>query len=742
MGMDLMSLKATLSLDSSQYEQGINNAGSKIKSFSKVGAVAFGAFMEAGRKAANAVFTSVSSNMDGAIRRFDTLNNFSNVMTSIGFGADEAGAAINGLADGIEKLPTTLDAVARQAQMIAPITKDIGEAKDITLALNNALAAGGVAGAEAEGAITQWVQAMAKGKPDYTEWMRMVQSSPAQMDQLAKSMLGAEAGQADLWAAMKEGTVTIDDLNKKMVELSTSDFKIDGKHFDSWAKQAEKASAGIQMATLNVKAAMQRNIANTLDAINKRLGESGISDKIQSIVPVIDLVGSKIRSMIGGDISFEDGITSLMNSLGDGLRNAVSVGGDFIANIMEGMAQAAPSLVETAQRWIGRIFTSVSGTLPEIIESGANLIGGLVQGFSEGLPRVVEGLVAILGSITSTISENATSFISNGLDIALKLSENIRNGAGKLVDAGMQLIKSLAQGIADSLPAIIQTLPAIITNIAGVINDNAPKLIATGVSIIIALGKGLIQAIPTLIANIPAILAAIWNVFTAFNWVALGKQVVTAIGNGIKAFGKSLPSTLKSIASKAVSAFKSAGGWKTVGRTVMNLVVNGIKALISLPSTLLRRAASLAMKAFTGISWGTVGSNIIQGIARGITAGVSTIVNAARNAAKRALDAAKSFLGISSPSKVFRDQVGKNISLGMAKGIDDAAPKVDSAIERLGNTAIGAMPIVTSTADGGALAGYGAGNQFINYITVEGANSPMETANAVVRQMKLELRTM
>lgn len=686
--MDLMALKATLSLDSSQYDQGINAAGGKVKGFSKVGAVAFGAFMEAGRKAANAVFSSISSNMDGAIKRFDTLNNFTNVMTSIGFGAEEADRAVNGLATGIEKLPTTLDAVARQAQMIAPITKDIGEAKDITLALNNALAAGGVSGAAAEGAITQWVQAMAKGKPDYIEWMRMVQSSPAQMDQLAKSMLGASAGQADLFAAIKDGSVTIDDLNKKMVELSQNDFEIDGKHFDSWAKQAEKASAGIQMATLNVKAAMQRNIANTLDAINEKLGDSGISDKIQSVVPAIDLVGSRLKSMISGDLSFEDGITSLMNSLGNGLRNAADVGGGLITNILEGMSKAAPSLVETAQRWIGRIFTSISGSLPGIVASGAKLVGGLVQGFSEGLPRVVDGLTSMLDSLTSTISENATSFIGGGLDIALSLSEKLRSGAGQLVDAGMELIKSLAQGIADSLPAIIETVPQIVTNIAGIINDNAPKLLATGLNIIITLASGLIQAIPTLIANIPQILAAIWNAFMAFNWIALGGQVITAIGNGLKALGESLPSTLRSIGQRAWDAVKTIN-WHSLGSSVVSFITNGIRALASLPFTALRSIASAGMRAFTGISWGTVGSNIVSGIARGVAAAAGTLFSALKNLAKNALKSAKNALGIKSPSRVFRKQVGKNIGLGMALGIEDSIPEVNRAIGALDESLLG-----------------------------------------------------
>ena len=244
------------------------------------------------------------------------------------------------------------------------------------------------------------------------------------------------------------------------------------------------------------------------------------------------------------------------------------------------------------------------------------------------------------------------------------------------------------------MPTIIEKAPLIISNIAGVINDNAPKLLATGLNIIITLAKGIIQAIPTLIQNLPQVLSAIWNAFTAFNWIALGEQLIAAIGKGLVSMGKSLPNTLKSIGKSAWNGLKNIN-WGSLGKTVVQLIGKGISALASLPMTLLKKAASSAMKAFTGLAWGNVGSNIIRGIARGITAGVSWIVSAAKNAAQRAFRAAKDFLGIQSPSKLFRDKIGKNIALGMALGIDDGEKNVVTAMDRLNNNLIGASPTVS-----------------------------------------------
>lgn len=97
----------------------------------------------------------------------------------------------------------------------------------------------------------------------------------------------------------------------------------------------------------------------------------------------------------------------------------------------------------------------------------------------------------------------------------------------------------------------------------------------------------------------------------------------------------------------------------------------------------------------------SVGSNIINGIINGIKNGFGRLADVARNAAKSALNAAKKFLGISSPSKVFRDEVGKQMAAGMALGVEGNMSVVHQAVQAvpmpsLGEQARGAMPTVSS----------------------------------------------
>lgn len=104
----------------------------------------------------------------------------------------------------------------------------------------------------------------------------------------------------------------------------------------------------------------------------------------------------------------------------------------------------------------------------------------------------------------------------------------------------------------------------------------------------------------------------------------------------------------------------------------------------------------------------SVGKAIVDGIAAGISAGASAIANAAKAAAQAALDAAKKLLGIKSPSQLFADVIGQNISLGMAQGILAAAAAPLAAVSSVAGSTLGAaMATVSGPSAAATYASYG-----------------------------------
>ena len=330
----------------------------------------------------------------------------------------------------------------------------------------------------------------------------------------------------------------------------------------------------------------------------------------------------KGQAMLDAIIPAMQEVTSLLTGLTDGSLSA---------------GQAMQQAFAFASQQAGQLVAQ----LPQALSGLGGLGASIASGLSAVLPQVQAAASDLLATLKQGIEANLPQLMDTGLKALTNFTAGLRESAGQLVDQGLSLIVSLAEGIAQGLPSLIEQAPRIVTNLAGVINDNAPKILAAGVQIIAALAKGLIQAIPTLIANIPEILNAIVNVFLAFNWLNIGKQLVTAIGNGIKGAGSFISSSAK---------------------TIVDTLYNGVKQL---PQTMLN-----------------LGRQMIQGLINGIRGMIAGVKDNIAEVAYGAVSTLKNILGIHSPSTVFKE-IGVNLMQGLAIGMKDGSGEVMETVDDL-----------------------------------------------------------
>ncbi|MCE0510842.1 tape measure protein [Microbacterium sp. KKR3/1] len=227
----------------------------------------------------------VTGSIDAAIKRVDTLNNFPKIMANLGYSADDAKASIDKISKSLIGLPTTLDGMASAVQQLAPLTGSLGEATDLSLALNNALLAGGKSTEIQANAMEQYVQQLAIGKVDMTAWRSMVSAMPGQMDQLSKSLLGANAKQTDLYAAMQSGSVTFDQFNAAILALNKDGYS----GFASFAEQAKSATDGIATSQANLATAVTRTLATIIQKLKPAIDAflSGATQVVNAMGPVL-----------------------------------------------------------------------------------------------------------------------------------------------------------------------------------------------------------------------------------------------------------------------------------------------------------------------------------------------------------------------------------------------------------------------------------------------------------------------
>lgn len=203
---------------------------------------------------------SVAGSIDSAVSRVDTMANFPKIMANLGYSADDASRSIDTISQGLQGLPTSLDSMAGTVQQLAPLTGGLDEATALSLALNNALLAGGKSTDVQASAMEQYTQMLAVGKVDMAAWRSMVSAMPGQMDQLAKSLLGASAGQTDLYEALQDGTLSFDDFNAAVLDLNENGTGA----FASFQEQALSATDGIATSQANLETAVTRGLAGVI----------------------------------------------------------------------------------------------------------------------------------------------------------------------------------------------------------------------------------------------------------------------------------------------------------------------------------------------------------------------------------------------------------------------------------------------------------------------------------------------
>ena len=256
-----------------------------------------------------------------------------------------------------------------------------------------------------------------------------------------------------------------------------------------------------------------------------------------------------------------DILTQLTSALSDGGPEAMlQAAGQIISDLAASVVEQLPGLMQTSVEIVAQLATGIVEATPQVLSVAASVLSALVQGLSEALPQLVDTGIQMISQLGEGLKSGLPDLLAQAMPIAADFASGLRENVGQIVDAGIEFILNLAQGIADGLPTLIEYLPGIVSDIAGIINDNAPKLLMAGVYLIEVLGKGLIDAIPTIVANIPQICQAIFDVFTAFRWLDIGKFIVDGLWNGITAGWTALVTKVKDLVNLLPKAAKIALG--------------------------------------------------------------------------------------------------------------------------------------------------------------------------------------
>ena len=535
---------------------------------------------------ASTVFSKVASvvtgSLNSAISRADQMNNFPKVMKNLGYSSEDAAASIKKISSALDGLPTTSSAMTGMVQQLAPLTSNLDQATNIALAFNNAMLAGGASTMEQENALTQYTQMLSAGKVDMQAWRSIQAAIPGQLNQVAEAMLGAGKNSNDLYEAMKNGSISFDDFNKKVMELNQNGF---GK-YASFAQQAKDATQGIGTAMENV----QNRVAKAVQKVIEAVGVENIAGAINGFSSQFGKIGDAAAGMVTGvkgwfgkaaqaaqplvsiwqsDFGqlgvYLKGLASNAQAFGGSLLDVVTNGGGLqnfltgLNNIISPLVNWWIALTRNVSIFIGTL--SDSGGVQAFLASLSELWKGLTQ-LGQGLADAVTGFLAVgqNGGAAASIGQLVGDAFNAAAPFVEKLASTLQS-LGDWASEHGDAIRTVIAGIAGGFAAFktASLISAAVTALKSF--DVAAKIAAAGQWVLNAAMNA--NPIVLVVTAIGALVAALvwfftqtetgrkaWASFTSFLSSAWQSVVsfVTSLGQNIaNFFTQTIPNAIQSV---------------------------------------------------------------------------------------------------------------------------------------------------------------------------------------------------
>lgn len=465
--------------------------------------------------------------------------------------------------------------------------------------------------------------------------------------------------------------ITLDDKDyKKGINSAEKSGKSFGSSLTKGLKVAGKAMAALYTGTVAVASAIAKVTINTADY----LGE--IDDEAQKLnmstaayqkwSQAIKMSGSDISTLSMGMKTFTGILDNASNGNAEALLTLQKLGlgyEDFeglsvedsfkkVVEQFQGMEQGAKKtqlavdifgrsgqellpLFNQEVGWLDKMFTSYENLgfiiSDDVIKAGAE--------FGDQLDLLKQKL-KIVGVNIGTIFMPAISKVVTGL---LDLARGSA-GAGETLKSG---IIGAINAVIDYLPKIGEFAAMIIPLIVDTVVSTLPKLLQAAIDIVVTLADMLIEYLPDLIpAAIGMILTLVQGLLNNLPMlIDTAIDLILAIVDGLIA---SLPIIIE------------------MAPEIIEALINGL--VYAIP-----KLWEVAID---------IGKNMINGIITGVKNAIPTMIDTLKNAGRNALDAIKGFLGIKSPSRLFRDEVGKYIPQGIAVGVENEMPETADRIKK------------------------------------------------------------
>lgn len=628
-------VEAKLIADINDYSSKLSQAAKQMSGFSndaeksnKKAGASFGAIVKgsfvggAALKVVSDALGVVKDSVGNAVNRFDTLNAYPKIMKQMGFSTQDTNKSIDVLKKGIDGLPTSLQDITKSSQSFAILTGSASSGAKTAIALNDAFIASGASAADASRGVEQYSQMLASGKVDIVGWRSLQETMPASLKKVATAFgFTGKAATKDLYGALQSGQITMDQLNKKFIEL-------DGGA-NGFANTARTASGGIGTSFTNMKNAVTNGLADMLKTIDSSLKANGmgvfakifdqakvaikasfaaINGAIVAAMPTIVGVIKGIVSAVQSAISFVQSNSDWLMPLTIGIASFV---GSFKA--ITGAMSAFSKLKEIGTKLV-TTFNALKAAMvanPYVLVAAAviALVAGLVYFFTQ--TKTGQKVWAEFTSFLQSAWSGMVGFFTGIWD---GITAGV-TAAASFISSAWTAVVSTIQAIWNGVVSFFTTIWTAITTGASIAWQGIVAFVQPVVTVIIDLWNNLVTTLSGIWNGIVTVAAGIWELVKAAILGPILILIDLLTGNW---------SQMESDAEMIWNSIVSAVGQIVSG--LVKAVSSYISGLANFLSTIWNAIASVVSSVWHAIS------STISSVWNSIVSGVSNAVNSVKNA--------------------------------------------------------------------------------------------------------------
>jgi tape measure domain-containing protein len=612
-------------------------------------------------KVIGASMNVLSSSLDGAINRFDTMQSYPKVMKSLGFAVGQSQKSVAKLNQSVQGLPTSLADVVTTSKSLAAVTGNIDKATDTTIALNHAFLASGSSSEGASRGLQQYSQMLAKGTVDMQSWRTLQETMAPALTKVSKK-LGIASGDAnELYEALQNGTITFDQFNDAMIECDTET--------GGFAETALEASKGVKTSMTNIKSAVQNLEQGFMSAMNNMLKSKamgGLVDNLEKIKSKIYDFRNSIMDTKDDGLTWDfkpevmENVSKAMDWLADRANNAKAMIQQFydgfmktdavqnaitmfdkikdaIGNVMDKLQDS--KVFEQLGQDIGNIIAKVEDVTGKIADFIANLKTEDVKKFAGAVKLLAGAFVGIkVGSKVSSMIGGVVGSAKSGYSKLQSIVNKIKGIGGK---EGTPTSSPSSSGVSDIGNASIQTAQK--TSKAAQIINSAFEGISNVISSVCEGAKGIITSLGDAVSNV-------------FEGLGNGiKSALEGVGTVIESFGTAINTVAQGIGQGLATAFTGLGTaiamvppttWLALAAAIlatgaaMALVGSqgeGLQTVLEGVADVVSACGPVIKDVFEGIS------NVIQSFGETVSGILNSVSGVIKSIGQSALNAGKGF---------------------------------------------------------------------------------------------------